>query len=360
MVVGDLDHALRTQRRERQVLARAPARHRTRHPLAGGVLPPGPRVRVRVRRARLDDERRELLDQRGAPRRRERRGDADELELARVVVQAEQGRAEQRHRGGRRLVQAVPREHDVRLAAVLDLEHRALVRLVRAVERLGDDAVQARPLERVEPLPRHGDVARAGRGVHGRAVEAQGVEHLLPPRERRAREVLVPQREHVEHDEGRGGLLREQAHARRRRVDALLEHLELEAAVPRDDDLAVDHAPGRQSGPHRLDDLGEIAVHGPRVPAVEPHLVAVAVHDRAEAVPLRLVHVPAVDGVGLGHGGHGLREHGQHGGHDGQVHVPMLPPGLPPCAAWWPRSACDPRAQAGSCAVSAAFVPVMR
>ncbi len=102
-------------------------------------------MRVRVRRARLDDERRELGDQRGTARCRERRGDADELELARVVVQAEQERAEQRLRGGRRLVQAVPREHDVRLAAVLDLEHRPLVRLVRAVERLGDDAVQPSP-----------------------------------------------------------------------------------------------------------------------------------------------------------------------------------------------------------------------
>ncbi len=50
---------------------------------------------------------------------------------------------------------------------------------------------------------------------------------------------------------------------------------------------------------------------------------------------------------------------GSTGGMTGRS-MPMLPPGLPPCAAWWPRSACRPRPQAGSCAVSAAFVPVMR
>src|SRR5690606_23426500 len=173
LVVRHLEDALGSQRRERQVLPRAPARHGARHPLPRRVLPPGPRVRVRVRRAGLDDERRELRDECRPALLGERRGDADELELPRVVVQPEQERAQQRALRRRRLVQAVPREHDVRLAPVLDLEHRALVRLVRPVQRLRDDPVEPRALDRVEPVTRHRDVPRAGRRVHGRAVKAE-------------------------------------------------------------------------------------------------------------------------------------------------------------------------------------------
>ena len=75
------------------------------------------------------------------------------------------------------------------------------------------------------------------------------------------------------------------------RVDALQQGLEVQPVAAGDDDLAVDHAAVRQVGPQRLDDLGEVAGQRLLAAAGQLDLVAVAEHDAAEAVPLRLVEV---------------------------------------------------------------------
>jgi hypothetical protein len=280
-------------------------------------------VLVRRGRAGFHHQRRKLGDELRTPGRRERRGDADELQARPVlglVPQAEQQRAQHGLLRRRGLVQAVARQDDVGSARVLDLQHGALVRRVRAVRGLGDDAVEAGALERAEPLLGHRGVLRARGGEHERTGQPQPVQGLEPFGERPVHERLVAQCQDVEHDQRGGGGLGEHLHARRRRVDALRQQLEVESRPAarrgrrrrlRDDDLAVDHAPLRERLADRRDDVREVAVHRLRVPGVDPDLVPVAVHDGAEAVPLRLVDVGGAD-VGRRLGGdrrHALGEH---------------------------------------------------
>ena len=73
--------------------------------------------------------------------------------VPRVVVQAQQQRADVRRPA--RLVPAEAGDHAISSAGVLDLEHGALARLVRRVEGLGDDAVEAGTFEALEPIARH-------------------------------------------------------------------------------------------------------------------------------------------------------------------------------------------------------------
>ena len=87
----------------------------------------------------------------------EARADADVMERARVVVEAEQQRAD---RG--RLAALVPAEAGddaVAVALVLHLEHHALVRLVGADVRLGHHAVEPGAFEALEPVGGDGAVA---------------------------------------------------------------------------------------------------------------------------------------------------------------------------------------------------------
>ena len=79
---------------------------------------------------------------------RERADHADAGQPAFRGVQAEQQRAD---RVRAALVHPVAGHHAVRGPLVLDLEHGPLVRLVAAVQRLGDQPVQPGPLELAEP-----------------------------------------------------------------------------------------------------------------------------------------------------------------------------------------------------------------
>ena len=75
-----------------------------------------------------------------------------------------------------------------------------------------------------------------------------------------ARRSLVAEREQVPGDERRRRLGGEHLDPRRRRVDPEQQRLELELAVARDDDLAVEDAALRQRGLERLRELREVAV----------------------------------------------------------------------------------------------------
>ena len=88
-------------------------------------------------------------------------------------------------------------------------------------------------------------------------------------------------------------------------MDALLQRVEVEAGRAGDHELGVDHAPLGQGGAERVDQLGEVARQRALVAAAQLHLVAVAEHDAAEAVPLRLVEPAVAFGEGVG----GLGEH---------------------------------------------------
>src|SRR6267378_5857227 len=88
----------------------------------------------------------------------EARADADVLEIAVVVVQAEQERADFGF-----LTALVPAKagHDaVAISLVFDFEHYTLVRLVGSVRGLRNDAVESRALEASEPIGGSGPVFR--------------------------------------------------------------------------------------------------------------------------------------------------------------------------------------------------------
>ena len=112
-----------------------------------------------------------------------------------------------------------------------------------------------------------------------------------------------------------GRLRGEQRDAARGRVDALLQRPEVQAAVAGDHDLAVDHGARREVAPDGLHHLGEVAGHRPLLAAADLDLVAVAEHDRAEAVPLGLVELAGRDR------GRGLGQHRRDGRHHGELHV---------------------------------------
>ena len=88
-------------------------------------------------------------------------------------------------------------------------------------------------------------------------------------------------------------------------MQAHLQRVEVEPALAHDHDLAVHHAALGQARAEGGLELGEVAVERLQVAALDVEAVAVAEHDRAEAVPLRLEE-PAVARGQLG------RELGEH------------------------------------------------
>ncbi len=129
---------------------------------------------------------------------------------------------------------AVAGDHAVRRTLVLDLGHHPLVRLVGQVLALGDQPVQAGALELGEPPPGGLQVV-GGRGDVDRRFRVG--QALLEPGpalgEGPLGQVLVAERQQVERDEAGRGLLGEQLDPARRRVDALLQGLEVEACCAR-------------------------------------------------------------------------------------------------------------------------------
>src|SRR6185369_4773276 len=123
VVVLHLADALDLQRFPRQILARTPAALPAGHAARFG-FGAGPRA-PRVIDDRVLAERRELFHQLLAHRHRERRGYADVLQHAAVVIEAEQQRPDSVLAA---LVPAESRDHAIGGANVLDLEHRALPR----------------------------------------------------------------------------------------------------------------------------------------------------------------------------------------------------------------------------------------
>ena len=122
---------------------------------------------------------------------------------------------------------------------------------------------------------------------------------------RRLPQILAADREQVEGDEGGRRFPGELRHARRRRMQPQLERVEVESMIGGDDDLAVDHASLRQSVQQRVVQLGKVPIERPQIAALDVDVRFAAEHDRAEAVPLRLVQEIAGLGKRLGE----LREH---------------------------------------------------
>ncbi len=153
--------------------------------------------------------------------------------------------------------------HAVGVAGVLDLDHLPLARQVRPVEPLGDHPVQAGALERVQPL-------RALLGVLGGAGDVAPLllvhrigQRFAPDPERLLQQRRVAGGQRVEADEMRGRLLGQHLDPARGGMDALRQRLPVQpdaaADLPRDHDLAVEHAARRQLVTQRLLQLREVA-----------------------------------------------------------------------------------------------------
>jgi len=192
----------------------------------------------------------------------------------------------------------------------------------------GDDPVETRPLEALEPVARDGCVGRDLAEVDGVALR-QPREGLLQPGppvpEGQVEERDVTEGEQVEADELGGRLHGQLGDPRQRRVDPGGEVLPVQPlgsgrAGPHDD-LRVDHTLLRQQPADVLDDLGEVPGQRLAPPARELDLVPVAHDEAAEAVPLRLVGQPAGDAVSSRHPVDGLGKHGPDREVEGLVHA---------------------------------------
>src|SRR2546430_13513265 len=148
-------------------------------------------------RERALAERRERGDELTPLRHRERRGDADVMQVAAIVVQPELQRADALPPAV--LVPPEAGDDAVGCARVLHFDHCALPRLVDEIARLHDHAVEAGALEAREPLGGHGGIARRRREMDWRLRRVER-ELEAPPALvlRRLPQILAVERERVE------------------------------------------------------------------------------------------------------------------------------------------------------------------
>ena len=165
VVVFHFADAFDAQRLPRQIFSGAPTALAPGHPCglsAAGVGPIAPRMMIESVLA----ERFKLDSQIPPARHRECRRDADVMQGATVVVQAEEERSDQRVLS--LLVPPKSSHHTVGRPRVLDLDHRALARLVGSGLRLRNHAIEARSFELLEPVRGNRRVARHRRQVNRR------------------------------------------------------------------------------------------------------------------------------------------------------------------------------------------------
>src|SRR6266849_9263306 len=101
------------------------------------------------------------------------------LQRARIVIQAEQKRADRRA-----IASFVPSKagHDaIAVALMLDLEHHALVGLIGAGNRLGHNSVEARAFKAPEPIRRDSWFTRSRSQMDWRRRAGQNRLQLLAP-----------------------------------------------------------------------------------------------------------------------------------------------------------------------------------
>ncbi len=169
--VGDFDDEFGAERFPAQVLAGVPAGLASGHAaggLRGFVGPIGPGMIVQGVSAIGVEAVDELVALGGG----EAGADADVLELAGVVVEAEEERAD-----GSSLSVFMPAEAGddaIAVSFVLDFEHGAFVGGVGAGDGFGDDAVEAGAFKAGEPILGGGAVLGGGGEVEGRVHVGEG------------------------------------------------------------------------------------------------------------------------------------------------------------------------------------------
>jgi len=200
---------------------------------------------------------------------------------------------------------------------VLDFEHDAFVRLVGAGSGFGDDTIEAGAFEPAKPVERDVTIAGCRCDVDGRGCGGEQRFKLGAALfEGLAAQVAPAFAEKVEEDNRGWRLLGEKLHPRGRGMDAELEGVEIEMAVVRNNELAVENALAGKLGAQRVQELRKIAVEGFLVAALDEDFVAVFEDEGAEAIPLGLEE-PVTGGGDLIDA---FGEHGEDGRINRQVH----------------------------------------
>ena len=212
---------------------------------------------------------------------------ADVLQVAGIIEEPEEERPHVRARAV--LVPAEASHHAVAIPLVLHLEHDALVGLVPDRDRFGHDAIEAGAFEAAEPIG--GDVRLAGRRseVNGRGgVGEQFLQAAAAILKGLVAEIAIAFAEEIEEDHGGGDLAGKQFDARGGGMEAQLEGVEIQAGVPDDDDLAIEHGPGGEGSQKGRDEFREISIERLLFAALDENLVVIAEDECAEAVPFGL------------------------------------------------------------------------
>jgi len=204
--------------------------------------------------------------------------------------------------------------HAIGGTRVLDLEHRALARLIRRRGRLRDHAVESGAFEALQPIDRDRAIARHRREVEGFAnLLEELLELRAAVRLRLAQQTLPIHRQEIESDERGWHRLRELLDPGRRRMQPHLQTAEIETVGGGHHDLAVQDDAARQLLEQHGVELGEVTIERPQLSALDEDAIAVAKHDRAKAVPLGLEQEVAVLRNLLSElGEHGFDGWGQH------------------------------------------------
>ncbi len=205
-----------------------------------------------------------------------------------VIVQPEQQRPHEPVFS--RLVPAKARDNTIGGARVLDLDHRALARLVHSVRRLDDDTIETGALKAREPIRRDRMIGRHRCEIDRRLdVSQEPLEAYAPLVLRLGAQVSPVDSNEIERHERRRRLPRQLRHARRRGVKAQLERIEIETVGCRDHDLTIDNAVIWQCCEKGGMQIRKVAIERARVAALDEHIGAAAKDDRAEAVPFGFV-----------------------------------------------------------------------
>ncbi len=284
--------------------------------VSSGAPPARPARAAALAEARSADEGLERLAELASLFRAERRRVTDVLQRSLVVVQTK----EQASHSIAVALQAITTDHAVGGSMVFHLDHDALALDVALRRSLGDDAVLPDAVDVFEPTacdvgivrPRRED-QRGSRMKPRRSIGSelaaepvdQGLELRAPLVGGEWSEVVAVAFQEVERDERRGDLAGELVDARRRRVEAQLQRLEVHRAVHDHEDLAVHDVDRWRLGTEQFHELGEVASKRSIAARVDADPVYVACDDRAEPVPLRFVSPALAERKLL----LGLREH---------------------------------------------------
>ena len=158
----------------------------------------------------------------------------------------------------------------------------ARARQIRQAELLRDHAVEARRLQCLQPRAALLDVV--GHGRERRHLPRRRSSSRAPLLDRLLVHRLALPEQQVERDERRRDLGRQLAHAALGGMEAHLHRVEVELAVARDHDLAVERRVGRQELADRAQ-LREVAQQRPAVARPERELAAVRSRARRESRP---------------------------------------------------------------------------